>query len=284
MDEPIEDESGRYLARLATDGLPARSVGSWAKKKLQVLKTYIDLFTVGMKPTSKKEFNWSNLVYIDLFSGPGRCIIRTTGEEILGSPLHAFNAPYPFSKLYFIEASEWARQTLSERVGKDKRCIVLEGNCNIGVSRIVQEKIDNSLYLAFIDPTGLDIHFQTIKNLANGIPCDLIVNFFMSSLTRNLPHWQQQQESERLDLFFGTSEWKALLTKPQSQNRIFRDMVDLYRRQLEGIGYIHQADPYSVKNSKGAEMYWLWFASKHPLGLKYWKETIKSSDQQGTLF
>jgi three-Cys-motif partner protein len=69
---------------LGSDGLPIRDSGIWAKEKLHYLEDYLNIFFFGMR---KK---WpGKLYYIDLFSGPGLCRIRETGEELDGSPLIA---------------------------------------------------------------------------------------------------------------------------------------------------------------------------------------------------
>lgn len=277
MSDAIEDESGRYLKKESKDGLPARAVGPWANEKLSILSTYMNLFTVGMKPTHKKKHNWSSLVYVDLFAGPGKCIIRSNENEILGSPLLATKTPFRFTKLYFVEAEQWANEALKLRVASDIRCVVIGKNCNEAVEQIIHERTPNTLYLAFIDPTGLDIHFATIKKLTQGVPCDLIINWYMSALTRNLPYWQKTKESERLDTFFGTHDWKKPLEEKLSNRVIFQRWVELYRGQLQSIGYCHQPEPRIIKNTRGNEMYWLWFASKNKLGFKYWKAANKSS-------
>jgi three-Cys-motif partner protein len=84
-------------ALTGSDGLTIRSSGIWTEEKLYYLEHYLDIFCVGMH---KK---WpGKLYYVDLFSGPGRCHIRETGEEIDGSPLIALK--FNFAKYFFFEA------------------------------------------------------------------------------------------------------------------------------------------------------------------------------------
>jgi three-Cys-motif partner protein len=285
MEENAEDESGLYLNKMASDGLPARAVGRWATTKLRVLENYMQLFTVGMKPTSKKRFNWSGLVYIDLFAGPGVCIVRGTEKEIEGSPLLALRTPHPFSKLYFVESDPESHAALASRTKeteKEGRSRAICDDCNRAVEQIVREPVPGALYLAFMDPTGLDIRFSTIETLAKELRCDLIINWFSSAIRRNLAQWQQSQESTKLDRFFGTGDWQKCLGSNKPFGRVFRDLVSLYRGQLTRIGYAHQADPYAIKNTKGAVLYWLWFASKSRRGLDFWKKAVRSSDEQRT--
>ena len=51
------------------DSLPVRCVGSWAKDKIYFLTRYFEIFAGGMK-------NKFDLNYIEICSGPGRCICR----------------------------------------------------------------------------------------------------------------------------------------------------------------------------------------------------------------
>ncbi|MGB6685872.1 MAG: hypothetical protein WBH24_19635, partial [Candidatus Acidiferrum sp.] len=67
---------------IATDGLPARSTGLWVFDKKHYFERYLAIFTRGI---GRK---WSGkLSYADLFCGPGRSIVRNSGEEVNGSPL-----------------------------------------------------------------------------------------------------------------------------------------------------------------------------------------------------
>ena len=77
------------------DGLLVRDSGSWIHRKYFFLKRYMYIFTQGMKT------KWHHLTYIDLFAGPGRCLIRDTNSEVDGSPLIALG--YEFSKYIFVE-------------------------------------------------------------------------------------------------------------------------------------------------------------------------------------
>lgn len=63
------------------DGLPARPSGEWAKEKLFYLKRYIHTFSTAMRDKP-----WRRRIYIDLFAGPGKCVIKKTQEYLLGSP------------------------------------------------------------------------------------------------------------------------------------------------------------------------------------------------------
>src|SRR6266568_1499908 len=75
----------------SVDGLPLRDSGSWIAEKHEKLTYYAQMFATGMKPTEKKPDHWRHRIYLELFSGPGKCLVRETGKEELGSPLKVIN-------------------------------------------------------------------------------------------------------------------------------------------------------------------------------------------------
>jgi len=83
---------------IGNDGLPVRDSGIWAKEKLYYLEHYLDIFSVGMH----KRWN-GKLYYVDLFAGPGRCLISGTKEEFDGSLLIALK--FNFSIICFSQAN-----------------------------------------------------------------------------------------------------------------------------------------------------------------------------------
>jgi len=75
----------------ASDGLPARCVGQWSKDKCYYIGRYAAIFSAGMKDKFPKRD------YIDLFAGPGRCVLSDDSGEFDGSPILALNTKVPFT-------------------------------------------------------------------------------------------------------------------------------------------------------------------------------------------
>lgn len=153
------------------DGLPVRPSGIWIKRKHYYLTEYAKIFTIGM---GKK---WKGLTFLDLFAGPGLCIIEQT-QEVLGSPLLALQ--YDFSHYIFVEETANLMNALQARCANSPKAALIkfiQEDCNSGIDHIIKQMPLNHLNLAFIDPTDIDIHFDTIKALskvANGV--DLLIN------------------------------------------------------------------------------------------------------------
>jgi len=87
------------ILQTASDGLSARLTGLWVHDKKYYLERYLDIVSRGVGP------KWEGrLSYIDLFSGPGKSIIRGGDQEIDGSPLIALK--HGFSNYVFIDIPE----------------------------------------------------------------------------------------------------------------------------------------------------------------------------------
>lgn len=250
------------------DGLPSRPSGSWINRKHFYLKRYMDIFT---KVMGKK---W-DMTYIDLFAGPGRCLIKSTKQEKDGSPLISLN--YGFSKYIFVEKNPDDLEALKARCkNSPKRSEIefIQGDCNEIISKIHP----TDLSLTFVDPTGIDIHFDTVKALTKNRRIDLLMSIQMGmDIKRNFACYKKEGDNSDLNLFLGGKV-------PWGEINTARDAVDLYKQRVGGLGYTTvEFKDISVRNAqKNVPMYFLFFASKNPRGLDFWTK-ITNKDESGQL-
>lgn len=254
---------------IGSDDLPIRSSGVWAKEKLYYLEHYLDILSVGMH---KK---WQGkLYYIDLFAGPGRCLIRETEEEIDGSPLIALK--FNFAGYFFFEADVACYKALSKRIklrAPKKNVALIPGDCNRKIGEI--KPMTGSLGLAFVDPTGISpIAFETIRKLATNRKIDLIINFHEGMGVRMNIHQYTQKEQSALKSFLGSDRAiKKFTAAPSSIGQVCREITDEYRENLRGLGYkVVDGDQIPIRAEKNALLYYLLFASKHPRGNEFWRK------------
>jgi len=148
------------------------------------------------------------------------------------------------------------------------------------------------LCLSLIDPTGLHIKFETIKTLTQNRRIDLIITFPEGmAIKRNLDQFLKQDDS-LLDSYMGDKNWRKLYEDELCGLDIHyrrKRFIDLYQEKLKGIGYkeIKSADEILIKSSeKKLPLYYLLFASKSTLGLKFWSKVreIEPSGQQRIKF
>jgi three-Cys-motif partner protein len=275
------------------DDLPIRASGVWAKDKLFYLKKYIDTFE-----TSMRNMRWRRRIFIDLFSGPGKCMVDGTHEYFLGSPLLSLTTEYPFTDYFFVDMDNENRDALQIRtsaIGIPKNRIhCLLGDANEKVFDIVNEikKIDAefvqgawpSLNLAFLDPEGLELEWNTVVELAKVNRMDLIIHYSQQGIKRMADRALESPKELIIDRFFGDKEWRKVYAACKDDaTGIHRPLIDYYKEKLKNLGYVEVKDNEEVwaeplmKNSKNAPLYRLLFASKNPLGVKFWKDVTKVS-------
>lgn len=270
------------------DGLPVRISGNWAQDKLHYVKAYIDTFEISMRN------KWKKRIYVDLFAGPGKCKDKDSGEFFLGSPLLALTTKYPFTDYFFVEMDGINIETLRKRVksadiSEDNiHCLV--GNANEKVSEIAREikKCDNnSINLAFLDPEGFELDWKSVAELAKCRRMDLIINYSQGGLERAIKNCLASDNETSLDKFFGNDEWRKIyLSNANKPCGFHRPLIDFYISRLQELQYVEVKEKESswteplMRNKNNVPLYRLLFASKHPLGEKFWKD-ITSKTRSG---
>lgn len=269
----------QYLEQV-DDGLLMRPAGPWATEKLDYLRRLINVFEKSMRKM------WPFRNYLDLMAGRGKNRVRETKQLLLGSPLIALTTEYPFSGYYFIDKDPANTKALQERcnASPQKNSVHIKtGDCNMLVDQVEKElKIneDRSLNLAFLDPEGLELCWNTVAKLAGIRKMDLVINYPEGALNRMMGKVYQAPSKTLVDLFFGTHEWRRIYTRFRNQHKsgLHRELIDLYQSQLQKLGYtdVKRGDeagghePLMRNIQRNAPLYRLIFASKSPLGEKFW--------------
>jgi three-Cys-motif partner protein len=243
--------------------------------------------------------SWRRRIFIDLFSGPGKCIVRDTNEYLFGSPLLALQTQYPFTDYFFVDMDTKNIESLKRRSQASKVSLdhinFLIGDANQLVNEIAEAIANHDkryvqgllpcLNLAFLDPEGLELEWKTVETLASMKRMDLIIHYSQNGLTRNLDRCYASQDETIIDRFFGDRNWRDVYKKISEKKEIIgihRALIDYYKMKLRDLGYvvINDSEEISreplIRNTKrNAPLYRLIFASKHPLGNKIWNEVTK---------
>jgi three-Cys-motif partner protein len=249
------------------DGLLIPGVKPWSADKHYFLRRYVDAFTTAMKE------HWAELHYVDLFAGAG--IERVEGRGLdWGSPLIAAQAPKKFTRLHVGEYAKGkfdAMKTRLARFSQPQSPQVLRGDANRVVSDVVKTIPVRSLSLAFLDPYGLHLHYDTIRRLAER-SVDLII-FFPDHIDaiRNWQAYYADNPESNLDRVLGTGEWRGrkASTPPDRWIDVLRE---LYQEQLGLLGY-KWFQYERITRQDGRPLYRLIFCSRHPLGGQIWART-----------
>jgi three-Cys-motif partner protein len=250
------------------DGFEAREVGRWVDRKTAVVDSLSRMFATGMKNS------WHRRAYVELFSGPGRSWDRDKGRFVAGSAIRALD--FEFTDYVFLDKDPRATGALAARVALHPRgalARVVTGDCNRRIDEVRSLVPENSLTLAFIDPTAWQITFDTVAQLVEQRKVDLLLTFHAFRLVR-VAHLRVKH----VDAFFDTAEWRPIVQQP-SPYQIVEELAALYNRQLSRLRYLESYE-YRVpfRNSKNATLYQLVGFSRHPMGVKFWAEASKANE------
>lgn len=265
------DTSPWEEAVATSDGLPIRESGSWIQQKHQPLTYYSEIFNQAMKDQP-----WlHHRVYLELFAGPGKCLIRESNREDFGSPLKVLEKN--FTNFIFIEINEPAARALFQRLKGHPKASQVDIWCGDCAEAIRQIAIPNkSLTLAFVDPTRIgQAPFALIEVLSSRARCDLLINIPIGTdIKRNMHNYVRHTDAAApLTVYSGCDSWKQL--PKNSPAHFCRGLIQIYQTQLQQLGYSFVGNIQQVTTSKNLPLYYLLFASKSQLGEKFWNETLR---------
>lgn len=256
------------------DGLKVMEVGSWAQYKYKVVGKYCDIFTRGMK-------NKWNLVYIDLFCGPGYAQRRGSNEIMMNSALIASSLPNKFDYYAFNDFDKESCIAIESRLRKigvaDYR--VFNGDANENVDLIISSipKFDNgkgTLIFAFLDPFSLNLRFDTIKKLSCEQADILVLHALQMDARRNYKIYNDKPE--KVSRFTGNPHWQESYKSYQdTPTEFMRFVSDEFDRSIQRLGYKITAKKERIKNDSGNGIYYLCFYSKHDRGLDFYSKIQK---------
>lgn len=261
------------------DGLPLRDSGSWIEEKHKRLEYFAKMFSSAMKPSAKKQ-GWQHRVYLELFSGPGRCWVKSESREELGSPLRIIE--HDFTRFIFVDIDTKAARALERRLSAHpnaERVEIWNGDCAEVVDQLGIPK--DSLTLAFIDPTGIGhAPFDLVRKLRAKTRCDLLINIQHGmGIKMNLHQYLPDADEDcALTQFLGDESWKALKGLPTDS--FFIEFLKKYRRKLADLGFKFSDNQVLIRNDRNLPLYLLLFASGHPKGQDFWNKALSGSDPQ----
>lgn len=280
---------------LAHDGLPARAGGIWTREKLSYLEKYASAFMTAMSP-KRSQGLWERLVYLDLLAGPGRDIDAETNEEFNGSPLIALAVKPKFDHLFLADKDSKNIAALEARIPSEdrNRVTILRGDCNVLIEQVMAQISARTLGLAFVDPQGFEVHFDTLAKLAKR-RIDLLYLFPSGIGVRR--NWRQSIASpkSKFDKFWGGPDWQELPAVKQAtgdstnvtSDKILKSFVVAFREKLVRAGFQFQDEAVPLfTNTKNAQMYHLLYLSHDRAGLKIWNgiKKIAPGGQRGFSF
>ncbi len=265
------------------DGLIVSEVGSWASEKHARVRAYIKIASATRAKYVPPPAWRAGASYIELFSGPGRSLIRGTKRIIDGSPLVAYNAAQasgaPFTAIHlndFDAANSAAVEQRIRALGGAPICY--SDPADVAVDKIVAAVNPSGLHFAFLDPYNLEgLSFDIIRKLSK-LKVDLLIHVSVHDLQRNLDDYSRP--GDVLDTF--APGWSNHVDPNQSINSFRAALMEYWLAEIRKLGKLPAKGVELVEGSKGQRLYWLVFASEHDIARKFW-EAIRDPMRQTTM-
>lgn len=271
----------------ALDSLPVRCVGKWAEKKIYLLYQYFGIFAQGMKKI------WPEINYIEICSGPGRCINRDEGTEIDGTALAIIRhqAFQYIHKAFFFDYDEKVVSTLNQRINNlditKAKAYLADYNNPSSLCDILQKECSKSksLNLILLDPTDCSVPFELIKSIKSILDrVDFIINVATGTdFNRNIPMaFNDSNRAQKYERFLGNKTFfvdNIALYQQKDYRQLREKFRDTYMESMRTVGY-SEFSVHSVEN-----YYNILFAASHKKAIEFWeKAQAIQYDGQRSLF
>jgi three-Cys-motif partner protein len=260
-------------------------VGYWTEIKLQILQDY----AVAYAQILQNQRYIKHVAYIDGFAGAGAHISKQSGKLIAGSPARALSIEPRFSHYHFVEMDA-ARAKRLQGMGDQQNLTVYQGDCNEVLLREVFPQCRYEDYrraLCLLDPYELNPNWEVVETAGKMRSIEIFLNFMIMDANMNIlwnnPDSVASDQAKRMTSFWGDDSWRSAaysteqgLFGPMEEKRPNEAIVAAYRKRLKEVaGFKYVPEPLPMCNTRGAVVYYLFFASQNLTGNKIAEHIFK---------
>ena len=228
----------------------------------------------------------SRIVYYDGFAGPGA---YSGGEK--GSPVIALDVARSHQDklkknlvFIFVEKDKYRAENLRNIIEKK----TLPNNYDVQIKNkefetdLVQildyldtKRLHMAPTFAFIDPFGITgLPFSLIRRFLRNKKCEVLITF-MNSTMKRFP----EQLRDQINELIGNPDASDIISS--SGDRIVKAR-ELYQESLKRIAKF--VCSFGMRNRNNKVIYYLFFATNHPLGHQKMKEAMWKANQTASMF
>ena len=261
-----------------------QSWGFWTQSKLQILEDYLAAFLTASSGRARGAND------LDAFAGDGAGRDRIPDVDFDGSARIAATAAanndssFRFSHLRFVElnatrAGEIRNEFETDFPGRDIK--VLDGDCNVEIPALLRRMPQDLAWyptFAFLDPFGIELHWDTIRALADHkrsktYKIELFMLFATPAIMRIAgltPERAVPNAEGRLSALFGCEDWRPIVearrTGAIGGDQAREAFVNLMRWRLANDLDYQSTHVLEFKNSTGTPIYHMVFATDNDAG------------------
>lgn len=267
-------------------------IGYWSEIKLDIIRKYAAAYSTIM---SKQSFIRGH-AYIDGFAGAGTHISKTTKKFVAGSPRNALNVEPPFTSYHFIDLNSGKADLLRDMSSEFQNVNVYEGDCNPILLEQILPQVKYNDYqraLCVLDPYGLHLNWEVMYTAGQMQTIEIFLNFPVMDMNMNVLRRNQSKVDKnqvaRMDAFWGDTSWRdAAYSKTPGlfddiEEKTSNEVVaQAFKKRLKEVaGFAYVPDPIPMRNTIGATVYYLFFASPNKTGGKIVNDIFENYKDMG---
>lgn len=265
-------------------------INYWSEIKLDILRQFAQAYSriLAAQPGLYH-------IYIDAFAGAGMHVSRRTGEFIAGSPTNALAISPPFKEYHLIDLDSEKVDALNQNVEHASNVHVYNGDCNAILIEQVFPRCAYENYrraLCVLDPYGLHLQWKLIQTAGEMKSIEIFLNFPVADMNRNVlwtnPEIVRDDQIRRMNAFWGDESWREAAYETDQNLFGFEEktgniiVVQAFQDRLETVaGFLNVPDPIPMRNSKGAIVYYLFFASQKPVAANIVRDIFRKYRDKG---
>lgn len=225
------------------------------------------------------------VIYIDGFSGPGRYKGGEPGSPIIAlqealkhsTRLNGINLTFLFmderaDRIEHLQ-SELANFSCPNNFSLNAITGLFDVEFKNLLDRLEAEGLQIAPTFAFIDPFGFKgLPFELVQRLLKNPKTEVFISVMVDSINRFLEH-PDGQTTQHIASLFGTPQ---VLDIPQGGGDRITELRLLYQQQLGKAAKFVRF--FEMRNVQNRTIYYLFFATNHPLGHKKMKEAFWKID------
>lgn len=246
-------------------------IGYWSEIKLEIIQEYASAYSRILATQKQPPFHH---VYIEGFAGAGVHLSKASQQFVPGSPLNALHVQPPFLEYHLIDIKPERIDQLRNLIGDRSDVFLYQGDCNKILTEQVFPKVKFEKYqrgLCILDPYRMNLDWKVILAAGRSAALDIFVNFPVMDINRNAlrrdPENVTTLQRDRMTAVWGDASWqkiaygKDLFGNPDKQSN--QILEEAFRKRLKEVaGFARVPKPIPMRNSKGAIVYYLFFASQ----------------------
>ena len=252
-------------------------IGYWSEIKLDIVKEYAAAYS---KILAAQRSHSLQYIYIDAFAGAGMHLSKSTKEYVKGSPLNALLIKPPFNEYHLIDWDNEKVDSLRSLTSSHANVFIYEGDCN----KLLLENVfprakykDYKRALCLLDPYGLHLNWDVMLTAGQMKSVEIFLNFPVMDMNMNVlwsdPSKVDPEQAARMTAFWGDESWRQAAYnttgnlfgwEEKTDNDAVAGAFQLRLKKVAGFSYVPA--PIPMRNTKGAVVYYLFFASQNKAG------------------